>query len=107
MKLELIIKLVKLANNNPNENEANSAARRVCKLIAEGDFKFVEDKSPKPKEPLNVYWYHEQSFWREKTSSEYDNKLTTKTCKVCGKTFRGYYQSLFCSFKCAGEHLGI
>lgn len=43
MNLELIQKLVKLANNNPNENEANSAARRVCKLIAEGEFKYIAD----------------------------------------------------------------
>lgn len=47
MNLDLLIKLVKLANNNPNENEANSAARRVCKLIAEGDYKFTNVAPPK------------------------------------------------------------
>ncbi len=40
MKLEMIIKLAKLANNNPNENEANLAARKACKLMGEADFKF-------------------------------------------------------------------
>ena len=40
MNLDLIIKLVKLANNNPNEHEANLAARKVCKLIADGKFDF-------------------------------------------------------------------
>ena len=40
MNLELLIKLVKLANNNPNENEANLAARKVCRIIAEGNYKF-------------------------------------------------------------------
>lgn len=40
MNKELIIKLAKLANNNPNENEANAAARKVCVLLAEGHFKF-------------------------------------------------------------------
>lgn len=44
MNLDLLIKLAKLANNNPNEHEANSAARRACKLIAEGDYKFTEVK---------------------------------------------------------------
>lgn len=42
MNLEKLIKLVKLANNNPNENEANLAARKVCKMIAEADYKFGE-----------------------------------------------------------------
>lgn len=48
MNLDLLTKLVKLANNNPNENEANLAARKVCKLIQEGDFKFngVAQKPP-------------------------------------------------------------
>lgn len=40
MNLELIIKLAKLANNNPNDNEANAAARKVCRLIEEGNFQF-------------------------------------------------------------------
>jgi hypothetical protein len=40
MNIDLITKLAKLANNNPNENEANLAARKVCRLLAEGDFKF-------------------------------------------------------------------
>lgn len=44
MNISLLTKLVKLANNNPNDNEANSAARRVCKMIEDGEFKFVEDK---------------------------------------------------------------
>jgi len=33
MNLDLLKKLVKLANNNPNDNEANLAARRVCKML--------------------------------------------------------------------------
>jgi len=43
MNLPLLIKLVKLANNNPNDNEANSAARRVCKMIAEANYIFTSD----------------------------------------------------------------
>ncbi len=38
MKLEILNKLIALANNNPNEHEANTAARRVCKAIIEDKF---------------------------------------------------------------------
>lgn len=40
-QLELLKKLVKLANNNPNEYEANSAARRVCKILEENKFELT------------------------------------------------------------------
>lgn len=43
MNLELIIKLAKLANNNPNDNEANAASRKVCRLIEEGKFQFSQN----------------------------------------------------------------
>lgn len=36
MDLDLIRKLIRLANNNPNDNEANLAARKACKMIADG-----------------------------------------------------------------------
>ncbi len=49
MNLDLLIKLVKLANNNPNEHEANSAARRACKLIAEGNYDFGQPKTVQQK----------------------------------------------------------
>jgi|SRR5215831_3286560 len=48
MNFDLITKLAKLANNNPNENEANAAARKVCKLLAEANFKFEKDKDTIP-----------------------------------------------------------
>src|SRR6266850_1935348 len=76
MNLELIIKLVKLANNNPNENEANLAARKVCKMIAEGDYKFNNNSNLKSsilgyqptKKQQEYYWYEEaeNNFnWKE------------------------------------------
>lgn len=49
MNLDLLIKLVKLANNNPSEHEANSAARRACKLIAEGNYDFGQPKTAQQK----------------------------------------------------------
>jgi len=33
MNLDLLKKLTRLANNNPNDNEANLAARKVCKML--------------------------------------------------------------------------
>lgn len=44
MNTDLISKLIKLANNNPNEHEANLAARKVCQMLT-GHF----DPKPKPK----------------------------------------------------------
>lgn len=38
MNLDRLKALIRLANNNPNEHEANLAARKACKLIAEKDF---------------------------------------------------------------------
>lgn len=33
MNIELLKKLIQLAGNNPNDNEANIAARRACKMM--------------------------------------------------------------------------
>jgi DNA-directed RNA polymerase subunit RPC12/RpoP len=48
LNVDLVTKLAKLANNNPNENEANLAARKVCRLLAEADFKFTEASYSQP-----------------------------------------------------------
>ena len=86
MNLDLLIKLVKLANNNPNEHEANSAARRACKLIAEGNFKFTADipknePSIKPQTggfssnpPSQNDWF-EQFFRATQQQREYSEKF--------------------------------
>lgn len=41
MDSEQLKKLVKLANNNPNENEANASARKLCQILA--DYSFPKD----------------------------------------------------------------
>ena len=51
MNLDLLIKLVKLANNNPSENEANLAARKVCKMIEENKFVFTNTNQTPPSNP--------------------------------------------------------
>lgn len=39
MNLDLLKKLLRLANNNPNDNEANLAARKVCRMLADAEEK--------------------------------------------------------------------
>lgn len=41
MDIEKIKKLIRLANNNPNEHEANLAARKVCKMLADYNFNII------------------------------------------------------------------
>jgi len=47
MNFDLIQKLIKLANNNPNENEANLAARKVCKMLVDYTFGQVKTAAAK------------------------------------------------------------
>lgn len=90
MNLDLIIKLVKLANNNPNENESNLAARKVCKLIAEGNYKFSIDAPPIPTSVFD--WGRDLTNWREpprytkSPEPKKYNPLEKKTirCTKCG-----------------------
>lgn len=65
MNLDLLIKLVKLANNNPNDNEANLAARKVCKIIAENDYKFTATKTAAQKVGVNA----NKGTWNDVTRS--------------------------------------
>lgn len=67
MNLELLKKLVKLALHNPNENEANAAAVKVCKIIEAGEFRFVED--------LKIEDKTNSSAWTKKSpkQSAYDD----------------------------------
>ena len=48
-KFERLKKLVALANNNPNDNEANLAARKVCRILAEKNFAFIQVRTEAPK----------------------------------------------------------
>lgn len=68
MNLDLITKLAKLANNNPNENEANAAARKVCRLLAEGHFKFVQDVVVTPPKPSVNPKASSQSVYTKQTA---------------------------------------
>lgn len=47
MKFDRLKALIRLANNNPDENEANLAARKVCKVLAENNFSLLEGRQVK------------------------------------------------------------
>ena len=118
MNINLIIKLAKLANNNSNENEANSAARKVCKLIHEGDYKFPEQ--PENKSQYDPYW----GFYKYRTSKDYyppfdedfnpfskkkqedPDPLIIRKCHNCYNSFstRKSNASNYCSEKCKYEY---
>lgn len=51
MKLDILKKLIALANNNPNDNEANFAARKACKALVE--HKYIEQLTDIVKVPNN------------------------------------------------------
>ena len=82
MNLDLLKKLTRLANNNPNDNEANLAARRVCKMLAECDFKLVETVQsrpntssmgtpPRPPEPKKEQKEHPWTYKPSKSQEDY------------------------------------
>lgn len=130
MNLKLLEKLVKLANNNPNEHEANSAARRACKLIAEGEFKFVDDKVQSKQTTLErtiftsnpgqsqydwmkdiferqgrgPFWDFDFSYKDRKTT--WGEKKRNLTCMKCGNTFGSTYPHDPKTFQC-DDCLGI
>lgn len=55
MNLERLKALIRLANNNPNEHEANLAARKVCKIIAEKDFSLLQPQPRTAAGKVNEY----------------------------------------------------
>lgn len=51
MNIDLLKKLVLLANRNSSEHEANSAARRVCKMLELSHFILYPDIPKKQTKP--------------------------------------------------------
>ncbi len=83
---EMIEKLIRLANNNPNENEANLAARKACSLLENVRFKTKAPvgQGPGPRtSPTGRHTYsgrydsmwdevfrNSDAFWKEKEREE-------------------------------------
>lgn len=109
--IDKIEKLIRLANNNPNDNEANLAARKACKMLA--DYKFngqptvTIPKSPSQsstykKEPWAGFWDEVKRAKQETHRSNYYGEYrrtpppheTTKKCKNCGQTFSSWIMDI-------------
>lgn len=114
MNYELIIKLAKLANNNPNEHEANSAARKVCILLAEGGFKFGNSRSPfnpipdYPKwesDPLTDLMNQQAEILRRHQQEQVnkykqnEQKVPKKSCRNCKQELRNFLGIQWCDNK--------
>lgn len=111
-KKDLIIKLTKLANNNPNEHEANSAARRVCRLLEECNFIFdissTELNNPTTdsitwndvKRATKPYWRSTPYQATEKQQATWDDIATERErIRRERKGQEDYFNSVFNEFK--------
>ena len=78
MKLDLLKKLVALANNNPNENEANLSARKVCKMLAADNFKIDGVTKPivtdKMRRETKTYTWKPEDFYQGAWYSEFKER---------------------------------
>lgn len=108
MNIQLLKKLVKLANNNPNEHEANSAAKRVCRMIEDGEFNFSENAKPEFKASSLDEWIMNYGFGKKppppRPSSAYSPPNNSRECSECGKRCYTtnddrYYRCLDCESK--------
>src|SRR5688572_7856116 len=80
MEKDKLIKLIKLANNNPSEGEANAAARKVCRLLAESDFNWLKDSPTTIKKPITSdlvsNWEDIMRRYRYAERDSYDKETT-------------------------------
>lgn len=70
MNIDKLKALIRLANNNPNEHEANLAARKVCKQLAGNDFALLKEpaRTSNTAKPAADTWNSmhrsKEPFWR-------------------------------------------
>lgn len=109
MNVDLIIKLARLANENPNENEANLAARKVCQLLKAANYKF-NGAAPTPppiyKQPAPKTWNDVKRSTEPQWSSnkpptpdpdynpfvDFMNEFWTRNDRPFADNYRGSYQ---------------
>lgn len=79
MDIEKLKSIIRLANNNPNDNEANLAARKACKILAENDFAIFNghNSTAKPKgraasrEPeVDFYTIYEEMMRKQREAAK-------------------------------------
>lgn len=80
-KLDKLIKLLKLANHNPNDSEANLAARAAARMLGDENYRWVEDAKknggtpPKPSSP-NLNFTPVVKDWYNLQDDTYNIKIT-------------------------------
>lgn len=88
MNLDLIQKLIRLANNNPNDNEANLAARKACKMLEDYQFNATPKVSPKvtvkPQSPYQRPTYDGAFHFSEAQYNYMDRMFSIEICWKCG-----------------------
>lgn len=81
MNLDRLKALIRLANNNPNDNEANLAARKACKILAENNFSLLQ---PQPRTSTTTK-VNEPKTWNDvkrSTESEFKSRPTAPTADM-------------------------
>lgn len=78
MDLDRLKKLVKLANNNPNEHEANSAARKVCLILEQENFVLTNTlkDNPSSRVPKDIF---EEMFRKAYNHRAWDDGAPPRT----------------------------
>lgn len=96
MDTDKIQKLIRLANNNPNEHEANLAARKVCKMLA--DYRFNGVNSSKATPPPNTTTPYQDLYdlmqkMRKKSNPPHEGSWTNPSPKEEPKTWNDVKRS--------------
>ena len=77
MNLDRLLKLLKLANHNSNDAEANSAARAASKLLGEENYKWLEDaKRNGGRPPASKNGRPTYNEWFDPATNTYNIKIS-------------------------------
>lgn len=113
MDLDKIQKLARLALNNPNENEPNLAARKVCELVLNGSVN-TQSQTRQPAYPFTDYGFgpvtwdyindilNQQGFRYSTTSNKTTDErppLVDRACSECDTTEKTRYRGMY--YKCS------
>lgn len=81
MNIERLLKLLKLANHNPNDAEANSAARSACKMFSEDNYKWIESQKngSSAKQSDRTTRRTDRDWWRPSGREDYWREWARQT----------------------------
>lgn len=96
INLDLLKKLTRLANHNPNEHEANSAARRVCQMLEGADFSLgVGEAQPPPRtsQPSPSDWFDVLAQIQREQRESYRQKQKERQAREAADNFKRQTES--------------